>query len=92
MMLQTHTAMIPITRSRAEFADGRRLGEPQRHEGEDGVEGDDEQGRPEAAGRGLDGVGGAVEDHLLLDPRVHLDGVVHPHAEQDRERRRWWPG
>ena len=70
----------------AELADGGRLGEPQRHEGEDGVEGDDEQRRPEAACGGLDGVGGAVEDHLLFDARVHLDGVVHAHAEQDRER------
>ena len=76
----------PDHEQRAELADGGGLGEPQGHEGEDGVEGDDEQRRPEAARRGLDGMRGAVEDDLLLDARVHLDRIVHAHAEQHRER------
>ena len=73
----------------AEVADHRHLGEAQRGEGEDGVEGDDEQGRAEVAGGLLDRVLGAVDDHLLLDARVHLDRVVDADAEHHREARRW---
>ncbi len=78
----------------AELPDHRHLGEAQRGEGEDGVERDDEQGRTEVAGRLLDRMLGAVDDHLFLDARVHLDRVVDADAEHhgqpgdrhDRER------
>ena len=51
----------------AELADHRHLGEAQGGEGEDGVEGDDEQRRAEVARRLLDRVLGPVDDDLLLD-------------------------
>ena len=65
----------------AEVADHRHLGEAQGEEGEDGVERDDEESRAEVARRLLDRVVGAIEDHLLLDAGVQLDGVVDPDAE-----------
>ena len=37
----------------------------------------------------LDRVLGAVDHHLLLDARVHLDRVVDAHAEHHRAGRRW---
>ena len=57
----------------------------QRGEREDRVEGDDEQRGPEVAGGLLDRVLGAVDDHLFLDARVHLDRVVDADAEHHRE-------
>ena len=57
----------------------------QRGEREDRVEGDDEQRGPEVAGRLLDRVFGAVDHHLFLDARVHLDRVVDADAEHHRE-------
>ena len=65
----------------AELPDHRHLGEAQRGEGEDRVEGDDEQRGPEVAGRLLDRVLGPVDDDLFLDARVHLDRVVDADAE-----------
>ena len=69
----------------AEVADHRHLGEAQGGEGEHRVEGDDQQGRAQVAGRLLDRVGLAVDDHLLLDARVHLDRVVDADAEHHRQ-------
>ena len=69
----------------AEVADHRHLGEPQGGEGEDRVERHDEQRGAEVLGRLLDRVRLPVDDHLLLDPRVHLDRVVDAHAEHDRQ-------
>ena len=42
---------------------------------------------PEVARRLLDRVLAAVEDHLLLDARVHLDRVVDADAEHHRKTR-----
>ena len=69
----------------AERPDHRHLGEAQRGEGEHGVEGDDEQGRAQVLGRLLDRVLLPVDDHLLLDARVHLDRVVDADAEHHRQ-------
>ena len=69
----------------AEVADHRHLGEAQRGEGEDRVERHDEQRGTEVARRLLDRVLGAVDDHLLLDARVHLDRVVDADAEHHRQ-------
>ena len=44
---------------------------------------------PRFAGRLLDRVLRAVDDHLLLDARVHLDRVVDADAEHHRAGRRW---
>ena len=64
-----------------ELADHRHLREPQRREGEDRVEGHDEQRGAEVARGLLDRVVGAVDDDLFLDARVHLDRVVDADAE-----------
>ena len=74
------TAM-PTARSRPNCADHRHLGEVQRREREDSVEGDDQQRRAEVASRFLNRVRSAINDDLLLDARVHLDGVVDADAE-----------
>ena len=71
----------------SEVADHRHLGEVERGEREDGVEGDDEQRGTEVAGRLLDRMLGAVDHHLFLDACVHLDRVVDPDAEHHREPR-----
>ena len=68
-----------------EVTDHRDLGEAQGEEGEDGVERDDEQRRAEVARRLLDRMVGAVEDHLLLDAGMQLDGVVDADAEHHRQ-------
>ena len=70
-----------------ELSQHRHLREPQRGEGEDGVERDHEQRRAQVAGRLLDRVLGAVDHHLFLDARVHLDRVVDADAEHHRQTR-----
>ena len=69
----------------AEVADHRHLGELDGGEGEHGVEGHHQQRRAEAAGRLLDRVRRLVDDHLLLDPGVHLDRVVDADAQHHRQ-------
>ena len=75
----------PDREQQAEIADHRHLGEMQRREREDRVKGDDEQRGPEIARGLLDRVFGAVDHHLFLDARVHLDRVVDPDAQHHRK-------
>ena len=55
-MLARQMTAMPTASSSAELADHRHLGEVAGPEGEDGVEGDDEQRRAQVAGGLLDGV------------------------------------
>src|SRR6266545_4730887 len=66
-----------------ELAEHRHLGEPQGSEGEDGVEGHHQQRRAQVSRRLLDRMRLAVDHHLFLDARVHLDRVVDPYPEHD---------
>ena len=56
MMLLRQIAAMPMIEQQAEVAQHRHLGEVQRREREDRVEGDDEQRGAEVAGRLLDRV------------------------------------
>ena len=88
MMLFRQIAATPTASSSPNCAEHRHLREAQRGEGEDRVEGHDEQRRAEVARGLLDRVVGAVDDDLLLDARVHLDRVVDADAEHHREAAR----
>ena len=68
-----------------EAADHRNLREAQGREGEDRVERDHEQRGTEVARALLDRMLRVVDDHLLLDARVHLDRVVDADAEHHRQ-------
>ena len=87
MMLLKQIAATPTASSTPNSRSIGTFREVQRGEREDGVEGHDEQRRPEVGRRLLDRVRRAVDDDLLLDAGVHLDRVVDADAEHDREPR-----
>ena len=75
----------PDGQHHAEVADHGHLRDAQREEGERAGDGGDDQRRAEVRQRLGHGVLLVVEDHLLLDPVVDLDGEVDAQTDEDGE-------